>query len=588
MKKYRVLIFGWVALLCVPVPGCKAHEGDLRRSIVRVVTSDGQPRGTGFFVRGPDGDENVYVATAYHVIASGHALTIQRNADVQDDRSYIESYPETEVVVTDAKNDLAIIAVKNLPLAKVTPLPLAERPNRGEPVKAFGFPTSSLIASVVVQDKDGKLAAFEGLTSYDTLLPETPVEANAIKGVIVDAQIMPGFSGGPTCNLAGEVIGVNIRRDSKLPEQSALVHVDVLRELVGKIRPYQPPTKEDAQRQLKQLRDEVLTAASGQRKLIMLETQFLSPSDLPMTWTWFTDKFSDVERSDPAGFGLFFATLPGEVLPTYWAEDTKKDVESCRRRDDRQRISMMAANTSDAELHRSCEAKRLRSLLWDLTAATLHWDSREPVGEYVVHTFEPIGNDKKLFRAGVSSGSGEAFLVYFAWDHGGLRVKLWEQGEDSQNLYAFASKQRREPQFFSGPWVAQKKVELSGPGHTAETREKVDLSIDDDHKRVKVRHRVDVRVDGGDETFACNGKHALVGGYTQWFEGTYEGGIVKAIHSKDPVADGDCSKHQRAVCNCPEYPTQAQLMFKPRKAELMMYRTDGASAPTEIEFQRDA
>ena len=37
---------------------------------------------------------------------------------------------------------------------------------------------------------------------------------DAVDGLLVSSEIEPGFSGGPTCNERGEVVGVNVTKDT--------------------------------------------------------------------------------------------------------------------------------------------------------------------------------------------------------------------------------------------------------------------------------------------------------------------------------------------------------------------------------------
>src|SRR5205814_7584467 len=137
---------------------------------------------------------------------------IERIVRTSEQESYVEAYPETELVAFDADSDLAVLRVKHLPQSRVAPLALAARPERDEPIVSAGFPESSLTHRVALLKKEGKLLDLAKLPVVDHTFDRI-VRESAVDGLLVSTDIEPGFSGGPTCNAAGQVVGINVRKD---------------------------------------------------------------------------------------------------------------------------------------------------------------------------------------------------------------------------------------------------------------------------------------------------------------------------------------------------------------------------------------
>jgi serine protease Do len=145
------------------------RQGPRRRS---------QSQGSGFFVSA-DG----FVVTNNHVVDNGAEVEI-----VMDDGRTIEA----RVVGTDPKTDLALLKVdgSDFPYVKLAP----QKARVGDWVLAVGNPFGlggTVTAGIVsAQHRD------IGAGPYDDFIQ-------------IDAPVNRGNSGGPTFNLAGEVVGVN-------------------------------------------------------------------------------------------------------------------------------------------------------------------------------------------------------------------------------------------------------------------------------------------------------------------------------------------------------------------------------------------
>jgi len=139
----------------------------------------GQALGSGFFVSA-DG----YVVTNNHVVENG--ATVQVSMD--DGKTY-----DAKVIGTDAKTDLALLKVdggSDFPYVRLA----TDKARVGDWVMAIGNPFGlggTVTAGIVsAQHRD------IGAGPYDDFIQ-------------IDAPVNKGNSGGPTFNLAGEVVGVN-------------------------------------------------------------------------------------------------------------------------------------------------------------------------------------------------------------------------------------------------------------------------------------------------------------------------------------------------------------------------------------------
>ncbi len=137
-----------------------------------------QAQGSGFFISA-DG----YLVTNNHVVDNGSEVQI-----VTDDGRTLDA----KVIGTDAKTDLALLKAEgsDFPYVKLAP----QKARIGDWVLAVGNPFGlggTVTAGIVsAQNRD------IGQGPYDDFLQ-------------IDAPINRGNSGGPTFNLAGEVVGVN-------------------------------------------------------------------------------------------------------------------------------------------------------------------------------------------------------------------------------------------------------------------------------------------------------------------------------------------------------------------------------------------
>jgi len=140
---------------------------------------EGRALGSGFFI-----SSSGYIVTNNHVVENAREVTVQlKNGDEL----------EAEIVGTDTQTDLAVIKVKKSGNYPFVEFATKAKPRVGDWVVAVGNPFGL----------GGTATA--GIVSADGRQLDGPYN----DFIQVDAPINRGNSGGPTFNLAGEVIGVN-------------------------------------------------------------------------------------------------------------------------------------------------------------------------------------------------------------------------------------------------------------------------------------------------------------------------------------------------------------------------------------------
>jgi len=130
-------------------------------------------------------DENGYIVTNNHVVEDAHTIY----AELDDGRTFA-----ADIVGTDPLSDLAVIKID------AVDLPYAE----------WGDSSSLVLGEWVIAIGNALgegMSASEGIVSR--LNVSVNVEGNVLYGLIqTTAAIVPGNSGGPLVNMAGEVIGI--------------------------------------------------------------------------------------------------------------------------------------------------------------------------------------------------------------------------------------------------------------------------------------------------------------------------------------------------------------------------------------------
>ncbi len=156
-----------------------------------------QATGSGAIVR-----EDGYIVTNHHV--AGHATRLFCTLSTKEE-------VEAELIGTDALTDIAVIRLKSdgrrrFPVARFGDSSIVEV---GDHVLAMGSPMS-LSQSVtlgIVSNSEMVMPSMMGRFGQLTLDGEDV--GSLVRWIGHDAQIYGGNSGGPLCNLQGEIIGIN-------------------------------------------------------------------------------------------------------------------------------------------------------------------------------------------------------------------------------------------------------------------------------------------------------------------------------------------------------------------------------------------
>ena len=148
--------------------------------------------GTGFIYK-QDGSTS-YIMTNYHVISGGDsAKAIFSDGSIAD----------TKILGGETYSDIAVLTVSSAEVKQIATIGNTNDIRLGDTVFAVGAPLgdtySGTVTKGILSGKDRLVAvSFSGNTSDYYM-----------KVIQTDAALNPGNSGGPLCNINGEVIGVN-------------------------------------------------------------------------------------------------------------------------------------------------------------------------------------------------------------------------------------------------------------------------------------------------------------------------------------------------------------------------------------------
>jgi S1-C subfamily serine protease len=599
-KKVRTAIAGGVMLAAAAAVFVATRGADgvqVKQAMVRVTTPSAT--GAGFLIDGPD--RFVYVATANHVIDRGERVLIEREVGA-DKHAFVEAFPETEIVASDPDADLAIIRIKNVDKAKFVRLPLAKEPVKDARILSYGYPGSSLAKHAGLVSKDGKVLSLVSFPAYDERYGRI-VRENAVEGLLISTDIEPGFSGGPTTNEAGEVVGVNVTKDRAHVGQNGAVSVTALRALVKTIKPagVQSELKaDDVVALLKKTQSEYLLLPLDERSKVR-ESEVVYSADLPQlrrlvgevrreegnTDTSFIAKY---KLSGQAALGIYFARLPGKLLETYRAPSTTGPLELCELRN-QHLTSFLGDLTGGAEKHdrgesvpspiETCDELAVRPLAWDLVAATLQWDGKEK--EYAVTKLERMDDEGRVYRASVRmSGAPNLVEIWVGLDQGQVRLKLFDP---TNSLYAIKSARSVASTALQGTWTASRPRVTDALNKDAEVESDETLSISiDDGRKVSLRYVITERyfsAGSRPKAFRCNHKTTIETGLLQSFTGTLDNGVVVALPEKEAETIGV----DAAYCDSSHRPDRI-VAAKLQGTQLVLYRTDGNAYPETIELAK--
>ncbi len=577
-------VLGVTLLVGLIVALKRAKSGINEDAIVRVVTGEG--RGTGFFIAAPKGMDGAYVVTAFHVISSGQAVTIERRLQMAEHHVFVEAYPETELAAFDAEADLAVLHIKNVPQKRFEMLKLADQPVKNEPIVSAGFPPSGVAHRAELSTRPGRIDQLVKFDATDPVLGKV-IAANKVEGLLVDTNLEPGFSGGPTVNASGEVVGVNVLKDNIHRGQDGAVSVVVLRELIDKIKPYAAPTTQDAEALLKKIQEEYMMLPVDDRASASA-TEYLAVAELPQIRAFIREMRSmegdrrprevgkDLKVANNAVLGILLARLPGKSLETYQASSTRDRISGCEDRTrgiERFLGSIGADATQTPRPDADCTNFATRPVAWDLTASTIEWEGA--VRDYKVMKLDAIDEENKVFQASVRIPNVSNLLpIHMVWEAGGLRLKLFDKGG---SLYALQGARSATSRDFEGVWgIAQaRRPEPGTDGVETEKSEKVTVTISGTDTVTAVHEYLAARY-ASTGAFRCNLDKSITTKVAQSLTGHLHNGIVTGGSDKFEYLSDGCTK-------CKLCYTQDRLFLLKRYGErLLFYRTDGNNAPEAI------
>ena len=600
-KVPRALIIGGAATLAVGAAAMVAllalrGSGDgpqIKDAMVRVSTATGT--GAGFFIEGPD--QFAYVATANHLVDRGDRVLIERDVELTDKKHFVEAYPETEIVASDPDADLAIIRIKNVDGKRFERLPLAKEPVKDAKIFSYGYPGSSLAKRAGLVSKDGKILSIVMFPAYDDRYARV-LRENAVDGLLISTDVEPGMSGGPTCNEAGQVVGVNVTKDRAHVGQNGAVSVVALKQLLARAKPASQQIELDPKEVvalLEKIEREYLLLPVDERAKVR-ETDFVAASDLPKLRRFVGEirreerntetAFNKLQLSGQAALGIFFARLPGKLLETYRSPSTKGPLAKCELAN--QRLAGFLGDLEDRSLQQrtqpkldTCDDLAVRPLAWDLAAATVQWDGSEK--DYAITKLDRMDDEGRTYRASVRiSGATNLVEIWIGIEQGQPRLKLFDTTE---NLYAIASPRNVPATALQGTWTMRRPRVTDEIDKQAEIESDEELSISiGDERRVSIRHVINQRyfVAGKKNLpFKCNHKTTIESGLLQSFVGTMENGVVVALPEKPAEAIGA----DAAACASSHRPDRI-IAAKLVGQQLFLYRTDGTAYPETLQFAK--
>jgi S1-C subfamily serine protease/thioredoxin-related protein len=128
-----------------------------------------------------------YLLTNYHVVAGPGRILVRL--------PQCNHLVAAKVIAHDKQHDLALLGLQENPGVPLIPLSVAGRHlvQRGEKVAAFGYPLGESLG--------GGLKLTNGVIS-------ALAEDEKVPGLLLDVRVNPGNSGGPLCDVCGNVIGL--------------------------------------------------------------------------------------------------------------------------------------------------------------------------------------------------------------------------------------------------------------------------------------------------------------------------------------------------------------------------------------------
>ena len=144
-------------------------------------------------------EDQIFIATNYHVISGASAVWVQINDSDDIRASFVGSNPNSDIaVISVSKHDIKKAGIDTVSVATFGD---SDKMQVGDYVIAIGnaFGEGNIVTSGIVS----------------ALNKEVVINHNSLIVIQTDAAINPGNSGGPLINAYGEIIGINIAKTSR-------------------------------------------------------------------------------------------------------------------------------------------------------------------------------------------------------------------------------------------------------------------------------------------------------------------------------------------------------------------------------------
>lgn len=193
-------------------------------SVVLVNVSSNRSSGFGSgWIYKIDGD-TTYIITNHHVINGATKITVEA---LKEDKEY-----EATLVGSDAFDDIAVIKIKTVDKFKESNIGDLSKLSLGDTVFTIGTPIEKTYKGTVTR----------GIISGVERLVPVAIESNYVydylmRAIQTDATINSGNSGGPLCNVNGEVIGINTMKlaSTTTENMSFAISIDEVIPLIDEI-----------------------------------------------------------------------------------------------------------------------------------------------------------------------------------------------------------------------------------------------------------------------------------------------------------------------------------------------------------------
>ena len=186
--------------------------------------------GTGFIYKKDSG--KAYILTNYHVVGSSSSLKVILSDDNSVDARFVGG---------DEYLDIAVISISDKYVKNVVKLGSSNKAVLGDTVFTVGSPVGDEYRGTVTR---GILSGKDRLVAVSV---SGGTDDYVMKLIQTDAAMNPGNSGGPLCNINGEVIGMNSLKLVKnevegmgfaIPIEDILAHLDTFEKGDSIKRPY--------------------------------------------------------------------------------------------------------------------------------------------------------------------------------------------------------------------------------------------------------------------------------------------------------------------------------------------------------------